>query len=60
MAHADVIVGHADVIVDQVNVDLVNVDVSMGQADVSTAEPLNDVMLTSACHVVRPEAATCH
>ena len=46
--------------VDRVNGDLVNADGIMGHADVSTTYPLDDVMLTSACHVARPEAATCH
>ena len=46
--------------VDLVSVDLVNADVSMGHADVSTAALPDDIMLTSACHVARPEAATCH
>ena len=46
--------------IDWVNVDLVNDDISMGHADVIIPDPPDDVMLTSACHVARPEAATCH
>ena len=46
--------------IDRVSIDLVNADVSMGHADVIIAGPPDDVMLTSACHVARPEAATCH
>jgi len=55
MWHADVNMAHADVSVDQVNA-----DASMGHADVSTTDPLDDVMMTLACHMACPEAATCH